>query len=397
MRLIESYSRSASVEIKNKPFVMEKFFPLPSEIKKYITIQNSSGMPAKDYGFFQEVIDLVSPELQRNGIYIILIGAKDTKPLNNVINLLGQTSIQQSCYLIRNSSLHIGNDSWAAHYAGAVNTPLISLYGPTTIKNHAPYHYNKDKTIFFESHRDGKSPSFSREEHTKTINLINPEEISKAICKILDLNFSFNYSTITIGENYGNKILESAVDGVVDVKKLGAESIIMRMDINNNLSVLQNQLKLNPCQIITDAEIPIEVLKIYKNNILGIIYKITKNHNPNFIKTLIQEKIGYQLISDLNEEELKDIKLEYMELGIIINSKIDMPEKLKGKDFGNLYIKTGKLLLGRGVFYNSYQSYINSNSFNPSDLNPQKVNINNINLLWRESDFIMFMEKNNLP
>jgi hypothetical protein len=66
-KLIEAYSRNTGLEI-GKPFLMEKFYPLDAE--KYITIQTGSGMAAKNYDFWQEVVVQIKPILEANKIKI---------------------------------------------------------------------------------------------------------------------------------------------------------------------------------------------------------------------------------------------------------------------------------------------------------------------------------------
>jgi len=56
MHLLETYALTTGSKIK-KPFILKKYFPLPFE--RYVTIQNSSGMPGKCYDYFQEVIDFI--------------------------------------------------------------------------------------------------------------------------------------------------------------------------------------------------------------------------------------------------------------------------------------------------------------------------------------------------
>lgn len=393
MKLIESYSRQTSVPIKHKPFLLDKFFPL-GNIQKYITIQNSSGMPAKNYDFYQESINLLMPIFNELKINIIQLGEQSAPQLNGVIDLRGKTSIHQTAYIVKNALLHLGNDSWLAHYAAANDINLVSLYGSTTIKNHSPYHFNPNKGIFLESNREGKLASFSREEYPKTINLITPEEVCRSICKLLDISFNYQFTTIQIGQNYNNKTLESCMDSVVDVKKINAENIVCRLDINYNLVILQHQMNLCGCQIVTDKEIPEQILQQFKPRILGVVYKVTTNHNPKFIKNLIKNKIGYQLISDLSTEELNKIKLDYLNYGIISQITSDKPKKLENKNYNNLYLKTSKVLFGNNKFYNSFYAYVNDIVFDPMKNEPIKIIDKNTELLWRDEPFCMFLEKN---
>ena len=74
MHLLETYALSTGSKI-GKPFIVKKFFPVKYE--KYITIQNSSGMPAKCYDYFQQVVDFLLPVLNKENIGIVQIGGKE--------------------------------------------------------------------------------------------------------------------------------------------------------------------------------------------------------------------------------------------------------------------------------------------------------------------------------
>lgn len=183
MKLLESYANSVSVDIKSAPILPAQFYPAPD---KYITIQNSSGMPAKDYDLWQLVIDLIYPYLEPAGISIIQIGKGDIKPLSKVNNLTNQTSFAQSVYLLNNALLHCGNDSWAAHSCSE-NTPCVILYGSTSVDCHSPY-FHHIKSQFISSHRCGKNPSFQAFESPKSVNYIKPEVVANSILNILFSN-----------------------------------------------------------------------------------------------------------------------------------------------------------------------------------------------------------------
>ena len=190
-------------------------------------------MIAKDYSYFQEVINIVNPYLEKENIKILHLG-QDSSPLDNTLNLNNKTSISQCAFIIKRSLLHFGNDSWMCHYAGAEDIPLVSLYGPTTINNHSPFFYNKDKTIFLESHRNGNKATFSREENPKTIDFIHSEDVAAAVLKLLNIPYILTNKTLFIGNLYNNKMVHSIPNQIVDTNRLGLQSLIVRMDIDFN-------------------------------------------------------------------------------------------------------------------------------------------------------------------
>lgn len=361
MRLLETYSRNASVDIKNKPIMYEKFFALPSEITKYITIQNKSGMPAKDYLFFQDVVDIISPILEKEGIKILLLG-QDAPPLNKVINLVNQTSIHQSYYLLKRSLLHLSVDSWLAHVAGAENIPLVELFGSTSVKNHSPYHYNKEKTIFLESNRNGNLPSYQVDENPRTINLIKSEDVAAAVCKLLGLEFTYPYKTRYIGEISIANMVISAMDSVINPASLGLNNIICDMTLNFNEHNLINQLNIVDCSIITNRPINLDLIKRFKPRIKEIIYSIESLEfsKPDFVKFCQKLGLSVRVISTLDMETINNLKLDWMDVSIIHKIKEFNPDAIKefeGVDRNNLYFRSSKFYLGRGKLYPSKENY----------------------------------------
>jgi heptosyltransferase-1 len=56
-----------------------------------------------------------------------------------MINLVGQTDLQQLLSLLDSARLIVGNDSGPLHLAAALDVPLVSLYGPTNPAVVGPY------------------------------------------------------------------------------------------------------------------------------------------------------------------------------------------------------------------------------------------------------------------
>lgn len=393
MKLLETYSNNSSVKIKHKPVSAEKFFPL-GNIEKYITLQSSSGMLAKNYSYFEEVVTLLLPVLEKQGIKIVHLGKDDnTPPIAGVIDLRNQTSFGQACYIAKKALLHAGVDSWVCHYAGANEIPLVALYGSTTVANHSPYHFNKDKTIFLESHRNGNKATFSREENPKTVDFILPEDIVKSVCKLLNLEFNYLYRTLKIGPNFHNRIVESACDSVIDISKLGMQSIVMRMDYCFILQNLINQLQISKCSIVTNKPIPLDILNQLRPNVVDIYYEINKDHSPSFCKQLLQNKIPYKLFTRLSEEELNPIKLDYLDLPVVGRLNSLSPDVLKDKDLDKIWYKSSKLTLGKNAIFQSKFDYDSNRPISNFQPTPQKLVNINIEELFRDSDNLYFLEK----
>lgn len=393
MKLLETYSRNTSVDIKHKPTLIEKFFPL-GDITKYITIQSRSGMPAKDYSWYQEIIELINPILEKEGIKIIHLG-QDAQPLQKVVNLIGQTTLGQAAFLLKRSLLHFGADSWMAHFCGAEDVPLVTLFGNTTIANHSPYFFNKDKTAFLESHRNSQKATFAREENPKTIDFIYPEEAARAICQLLNLNFECKYKTLSIGPAYQSRVVESCNDFVVNIGQLGIPNIVVRNDYNYNLDNIIKQAQIGKIAIVTNKIIPIEILQQIRPNVLEVVYELTKEHDPSFPKALLDNKIPFRLYTYLNDEELNKIKFSYIDIPqIIFRKNTNPPDLLKDKqDLSKVYYKSSKFLLGRGKIYQSLFDYNCDRAISSFESVPLQVMDINLHELYNDKEHLYFLEK----
>lgn len=81
--------------------------------------------------------------------YVVLIGAPSDKEkadeIQNgvdspyIINMTGQTSLEELIELIRRSKLYISADTGPLHIANALKRPLIGLYGTTSPERTGPY------------------------------------------------------------------------------------------------------------------------------------------------------------------------------------------------------------------------------------------------------------------
>lgn len=393
MRLLETYSRNCSVEIKHKPEIYEKFFPIPPELTKYITLQNSSGMPAKNYSYWQEVVDILFPILDKHKIRIVTLGDKDSPFLNKTLNLCGQTSIHQSVYILNRALLHMGNDSILGHISCANDINTVLLYGSTTIDNHSPYHYNPNKSIFIESHRNGNKATFAREESPKTIDLIYPEKIAESVCKLLDIPFTYEYKTVNIGYSYHNKLIESGCTDVVNIGQIGIPHIIMRLDYNFNLGVLIQQLSIGKTSIITDKAIPFNIIQHNKHNILEVLVEIKDDKNLQFVAELYDNRIPFRLYSFLDDDKINALKLKYMDYGIIFRKTKNKPEFLKDKNLSQLYYKSSKITLSNGKIFSSRWAQLNNLPQQSFESVPQLLKENKIDELWLEEDYCLFLEK----
>jgi heptosyltransferase-2 len=95
--------------------------------------------------YWRELVGMISqhePDLQ-----IVLIGEKNERSLSEavtasfpgVINLVGQTSLQQLMAVLARSQALVSTDTGPAHVAAALSTPVIAVFGPSEAQGTGPF------------------------------------------------------------------------------------------------------------------------------------------------------------------------------------------------------------------------------------------------------------------
>ena len=183
MHLLESYALVSGSTI-DKCFIQTEHFDLPFD--KYVTIhtdcQKSS---ARQYKYWDKVISL----LQNNPLFtlpIVQIGSSvDFKHLVN-LNLLGMTNINQLAHVIKNSSLHIGYDSFPMHLASHFDIRMVILFS-YFVENSGPYFSSLKNIRLLEPNFTNIKPSFSYNDPYDLINTIDPIIVYNNIIDLLQI------------------------------------------------------------------------------------------------------------------------------------------------------------------------------------------------------------------
>jgi hypothetical protein len=375
MRLLDTYATNTGSKI-DKPFIYSKYFPLPTG--KYITLQAQTPYDSRNYSYWQEVISLIHSYLIENNINIVQVGTKDEKPLNGVINLLGQTNINQLAYVIENSSLHFGADSFCVHLSSHFNKPIVSLYSISNPSVAGPHFGDKSKHILIKGYEriGNKKPSYSQIESPKSIDEIKPEEIAQAILKLLDIKHSNLPQSIHFGQDFNTRSFEVIPDEIIDPNSIPIENPIVRMDYYFNEQSLENILSAKKAIIFTNKPIKRDLIQKYKKNILQVIYIVEEINDVNFVKVLKNNSINYALLSFLEESILNKYKIDYMDYNLIINKKHKTKKDTKIIDTNNLHYKSSRTLVSsKGQFMSRYDWLHNSGNKVVDDPD-----------FWKESD-----------
>ena len=225
--------------------------------------------------------------------------------------------------------------------------------------------------ILLEPERKGK-PNFSLEESPKTINTIKPEVIAESVCKLLGVGFKKPYETVYIGEKYGENDFYVFVPDVLHPVYDPPQPIEVRMDYHFDEVILEAQLKVCPCAIITDRPINIDLIKKYRRHIAHLFYEVTNDDNPSFAQEVRKMGLKIILISRLSDQELSNKKIDYLDVGKV--NMVDEPEKKlikKIKNTSNLFYKSNKIIMSNKKRFSSYPKYkqdiSHNNKFEPLD------------------------------
>jgi len=399
--LIETYARCTGLKI-DKPWLKEDFFPV--SCTKFITLSAGSGQAAKNYDYFQHLVDLLNPVLSPLGINIIQLGDDKTPLLSGTYDLRGKMNIAQSTNLIRRAICHIGVDSWSAHASGALKAPLVAIYGTTSSIIHGPHWKNQSKTILLESHRNGKNPTFGAEGNPKSINLIQPEEIANSIFKILELPNKIDKKTFFIGQMHSFSIFD-VVPNSVQLPNLSLDiPFSVRMDLEFNeqilLAILQTGRKVT---IVTKKEINIQLLTAFRQNILSYNHEIDiscPTTYPSQVKSLIPNSIFFSrekdsdVLSKLRFYFFDHVNIEQVnystrsdfvrESASYLNKSEEEITKLLDNSIlsGILSFKTNKFILSNGSVYLSYSDLASGTS--KPDFGCHDSKVTDSELFWRD-------------
>ena len=356
MHLVERYSLGTGAKI-GKPFILEKFFPM--EIKNYITLQPRGKYDSRSYDYWQETVDVLLPILKKSDMGILQIGGKDERPIRGCYYTSGQSSLNQTAYMISHANLHLGVDSLGVHLASHYGKKIVGLYSVVYPNNSRPFFSKDEDVVILEPDREeGERPSFSPEESPKKINEISPETIASAVCELLELDFDYPYETLMMGQGY----MFDAVDLVPDVVVNWPEVVRVRMDLHFDEDTLFRNLQLNECVIVTNKTVNSKILMRFKDRIKKIIYVVEEDNDPQFVYNLKHIGIDYMMVSYMEEEEINKFKLDYMDNGVILQQNKSSKEEA-GKSSPEI---KEALELGERLFYKSSKFIISGEKIYPS-------------------------------
>ncbi|MBX3043646.1 MAG: glycosyltransferase family 9 protein [Candidatus Kapabacteria bacterium] len=107
------------------------------DLNEYIVLSPGSVWETKKW--LPEYFAVLAEMLKNSGFGVVLSGSNADYDICDFVskqsgarNLSGLTNIPTTLEIVRNAKLVITNDSAPTHFAGFMNTPVITIYGPTS-------------------------------------------------------------------------------------------------------------------------------------------------------------------------------------------------------------------------------------------------------------------------
>ena len=392
MHIIESTALTCGAKI-DKPYIYKTFFPSPYE--KYVIFAPQNKIPSRDYWYFQDVLNCIFPRLEELGIKILQIGPKDSINYNGVINLCGRITMSQMAYLIDKATLFLGVDGFEAHVASAANIPMVCINSSTYTNNTGPYFGDEDKQVLLQSYArvGNKKPSFNVNETPRSINLIKPEEIANAAFSLMGIVFKMPFETVFVGERYSHFIIQETLTNASNPLFNPENLVEIRADVNFNAEGFVKQLGYcKKSVIITDKPLDLNILKAFKQHIQAVVFIISKGINgAEFLSSVRALGLKIALLSEMSQEDIDKIKINYYEFGFINKWKEYTPDiinELK-RDFDKIYYRSSKILSADGKIFYSLAGYEQGVSLN-NNFEYQKA-IDSPNF-WKNLDFFTLVK-----
>lgn len=377
--LVEEYAKNLGVKIA-KPTVAKHFYPLLAD--KYITVYSEHAVESKKYQYFNIVFDLVKNSLDKFGIKIIQIGAKENTIIPNIDACYGDLTFKQNAYILSKSLLHIGVDNVFSHYVSSLNIPLVSIFGNIYPEVSDGFWSSKDKKTNIKSPWKEK-PCLNLVDPENAINKIKPEIIAQSILDQLKINSKVNIKTIHLGASFKDKVMEIVPNFFQPYPELKDQIVYLRADYGFNLDSFMKWCQWSYVSIISDKLIPLDILDQIRHKIKNISFIVNKNIHLDdlYIKNLKSKKINFQILVQ-DEMLIPEIQEKYFEV------RVGAYKTSKKEDIINLHTKINN------TFFASGKTILSNNKRYPSKYHWQKdENIIDKNLNIVEDD--LFYEELN--
>ena len=334
------------------------------------------------FDHWDSVIRILNPILEKNNIGIVQIGDKKDKKIKFCIDATADCDENQTAYIIKRALLHLGIDGFPVHVASGYNKRIVALYSNQYASQVKPYWSKKEDVILLESDKGGDKPTYSSSEVPKTINTIKPEEICRAVCSLLGLDFNYNYETIHTGRFFQIGLVESVPEKPIRISNMDGQPTYLRADIRTanikvSSSAIDAQLSAEgKYSVMTDRPIDIEILRKHKDKIEAIVYIINKRSDISFYSDVVSVGLKCNLATYAEEKEYNEMKFRFLDYPQITKVNIKRQDRLKeysDEEIKKLFYQSNKYLIYDGKFYPS-QAALEAGEpaeiMDPSDIYP---------------------------
>lgn len=343
-KLAQIYANTVGVKLpENPPEFPTSYFPVP---KRYITLHAGASEKSRVYDYYNIVVMLLTPTLQKHNIEVVNIGVKDDPNIYGTLDFRGKTSIRQAAYVIENSMLHFGSDSCWSHMAGIKKVPFVGVYSVNPSYCAAPFYVGKHE--FIDAPLVSKRPFFDQPESVKSINLIKPEVIAHSILQLLGLHDEINMETLRLGGDFNKHQIDFIPNSQIDPKAFEGQRIAIRMDLNYDVNAMGSCLMFYDCMIVSNRPISIQILNKFKNRVKLIVLVVDSSITAEYVDQLHKLGIEYHLITEETGQALSDLKLKLFDYNQIFTKK-----KIDAIEFKDSYFMTNRRFLSRNKIYPS--------------------------------------------
>ena len=350
--IIEVYAKELGVKV-GKPQITKHFIPgIPD---KFITIKTSNLVNQSHYRYWDIVISLLKPFLQKEKISVLQIGNPKDFMLNNADSRFLNTTEKQKNYILSKSKAHIGHDDICSQTCSAYDVPSTIIYGNIYPQNTKPIFNVKNNSDCISVDFSKTKPSFNHD--LDRCNEIKPEKIAQSVLNNLKINEKIKFKTVRAGSAYNDAVLE-VVPNFFSSDAIRGRNCVVRGDIHFDINNIARFCQLCPVSLHINDPFDYGFLKHLKNlKELIFIYEdrhddIDLNDFFNFIKN---NKVNLKIVFDTNSKnKIEDIRLKYFDF-LVLEKKWEK-EKIKNCKF-----------LSTKVFVDKGEQYLSESSANRLD------------------------------
>lgn len=139
--------------------------------------------------------------------------------------------------------------------------------------------------------------------------------------------------------------------------------IEIRADLFYDEQIFVAQLNyFGKTMVITDKPININILRHFKSKIGMLVYRVTQDDKPEFVKQVKNLGIEVLIISELPQNEIDFKKINYYKLGKINVLPIPSKEKIQSilSSGTQLYYRSNKFIFSKGMTFASHAARENN-------------------------------------